>query len=234
MLIMMDELLAFRNLMSSLFTFADQTFPFSYIHLTLMISAIYLPLFAYCTATFLPTNGDYYFTHLLGALFVSINIVFVVGVREIGRQMIDPYGEDLQDLMTIQYLENGLNDSRRIMCGYRFASVGLDAEIEMEEGRPQRSKPFRHSPFKYALSNASSFLVTNHQNCSFRQEETMQQEDAGENEKDHHFAYDNKEETNSKEEDIVIEEFNYQDDLEMTGMEPILPRVETREGRKVL
>jgi len=172
-----EELFTLRNSLGALFSYSDQSFPFSYIHLTIIICSIYLPLFAYATATYLPVHENSIFPNVLGAFIVMINIVFVIGVREIGKQMMDPYGNDLQDLSVLFYLENGLTASRRIFCGYRFTSPGLSVEEAMEEGRPKRPIGFRAKPpLKYSLINEKTVVIVNKHSPESNEEKVVFEE----------------------------------------------------------
>ena len=44
----------------------------------------------------------------LNGVIVLLQCIFVIGLRTLGTNMIDPYGEDLEDLSVINYVEGTL------------------------------------------------------------------------------------------------------------------------------
>jgi len=142
--------------MAGLYDFADQSFPFAYIHLTFVVCSIYLLLITYTIATYLPASTASIFPHLLGAISLLINVVFVIGLRKIGKQMMDPYGQDVQSLSVMHYIEFTFTASRKILAGHRFASPGITVEEHLESCRPNRGEPFMKDPMYYALNHVDS------------------------------------------------------------------------------
>eukprot|EP00985_Skeletonema_marinoi_P034335 scaffold43729_cov219-Skeletonema_marinoi.AAC.1 len=84
---MHDKILAFRAAMDGMYDYTDQPPHFFYIHFLVLLSALYLPLFAIDTA----------FTGGWGAE-KAIGLDVLQGLRSLGTKMIDPYGDDLEDL----------------------------------------------------------------------------------------------------------------------------------------
>jgi hypothetical protein len=151
---MVNEILAIRGAIGALYDFADQTIPLPYLHLAVVICFMYLVLITYTIAVFIPVS-HYVFPHILGAVLLLINLFFVIGIRELGTQMIDPYGNDLSDLSVIHYIEFTFTASRKILAGYRFSTAGKAMEDELESGRPSCGAPFAE-PFQYSLNNIFS------------------------------------------------------------------------------
>ena len=52
---------------------------------------------------------------ILQGLIVFLQCVFVVGLRSLATNMIDPYGDDLEDLSVINYVEGTLEICSTIM-----------------------------------------------------------------------------------------------------------------------
>lgn len=52
---------------------------------------------------------------LLNGVIVFLQCIFVVGLRSLGTKMIDPYGDDLEDLSVILYCEGTLEICETIM-----------------------------------------------------------------------------------------------------------------------
>ena len=51
----------------------------------------------------------------LSGVIVLVQCIFVIGLRTLGTNMIDPYGEDLEDLSVITYVENTLKTCNTII-----------------------------------------------------------------------------------------------------------------------
>jgi len=52
---------------------------------------------------------------ILNGVIVFLQCIFVVGLRSLGTKMIDPYGDDLEDLSVILYVEATLEICDTIM-----------------------------------------------------------------------------------------------------------------------
>ena len=52
---------------------------------------------------------------ILNGVIVFLQCIFVVGLRSLGTKMIDPYGDDLEDLSVINYVEGTLEICSTIM-----------------------------------------------------------------------------------------------------------------------
>lgn len=139
---MMNEVLVLRGCIGSLFDYADQPIPFVYVHLLSFLTIFYLPLITYTTAVYLPTDSKYYFPDILGAFVVFLNVIFVVGTREIGRAMICPYEDTPGDLSVLHYLNFTILMSRRVLTGASLIGQSLESEEEMEAARPSKGAAF--------------------------------------------------------------------------------------------
>lgn len=113
---MQDRVLQFRAAMDSMYDWSDQPPHFFYIHFLVLLSALYLPLFAIDTA-YASGWGEETFLVLdiVSGVIVLLQCIFVVGLRSLGTKMIDPYGDDLEDLSVILYVEATLEICNTIM-----------------------------------------------------------------------------------------------------------------------
>mmetsp|Transcript_12643 Transcript_12643/g.30850 ORF Transcript_12643/g.30850 Transcript_12643/m.30850 type:complete len:435 (-) Transcript_12643:198-1502(-) len=113
---MHECILAFRASMDGMYDYTDQPPHFFYIHFLVLLSALYLPLFAIdtgCSAGW--GNETFLGLDVLNGLIVFLQCIFVVGLRSLGAKMIDPYGDDLEDLSVIMYVESTLEVCNTIL-----------------------------------------------------------------------------------------------------------------------
>jgi len=82
----------------------------------------YLSCFTFPTTSLTDVALD-----LLTGVIVFLQCIFVVGLRSLGTKMIDPYGDDLEDLTVICYVEATLEICDTIMASKQHASVKPDA-----------------------------------------------------------------------------------------------------------
>ena len=112
---MHDIILECRAAIDGMYDYTDQPPHFFYIHFLVLLSAIYLPLFAVDTAFKAGWGDTYIGVDLISGLVVFLQCTFVVGLRSLGTKMIDPYGDDLEDLSVINYVEGTLENCSGIM-----------------------------------------------------------------------------------------------------------------------
>lgn len=126
---MHDRILAFRAAMDGMYDYTDQPPHFFYIHFIVLLSSIYLPLFA-IDAAYSAGWGDETMVGLdvLNGLIVLLQCIFVVGLRSLGTKMIDPYGDDLEDLSVILYVESTLEICSTIMNSKNRKLKKVDSE----------------------------------------------------------------------------------------------------------
>eukprot|EP01033_Poteriospumella_lacustris_P006036 gene6037-4332_t len=139
---MLNELMALRGCIGTLYDYDDQPIPFIYVHLVFFLSMFYCPLIAYTAAVYMPAKSYYIFPDVLGFFVVFLNMVFVIGLREIGHAMNSPYEDSLQDLSVLHYLDFSVGATRKILAGSTMPSPGLDVEEELESTRPDLGGAF--------------------------------------------------------------------------------------------
>lgn len=124
-----DLILRLRGSLGALYDFDDQPFLFFYVHFICLLSALYLPLFALSTAFDAGTGQDVYWTaDLMGGLIVFLQNVFVIGLRLLGQKMFEPYGDDVEDLSVMHYINFTWRISNRILLSKKPAP--LDPKVE--------------------------------------------------------------------------------------------------------
>jgi len=114
--LMQERVLAFRAAMDGMYDYSDQPPHFFYIHFLVLLSALYLPLFAIDTAYAAGWGDDTFWgLDVLNGVIVFLQCIFVVGLRALGTKLIDPYGDDAEDLSVINYVEGTLEICDTIM-----------------------------------------------------------------------------------------------------------------------
>lgn len=111
-----DQLVQFRSAMGQIYDAADLPIPFFYVHFIVLLTALYLPLFAISTALKAGTGSSAYWpADLIGGLVVVFQAVFVIGLRILGQKISDPFGDDLIDLSVIHYVNFAWTQSNRVL-----------------------------------------------------------------------------------------------------------------------
>mmetsp|Transcript_12621 Transcript_12621/g.14433 ORF Transcript_12621/g.14433 Transcript_12621/m.14433 type:complete len:386 (-) Transcript_12621:173-1330(-) len=111
-----NRMLNFRAAMDGMYDFCEQPTQFFYIHFLILISTIYLPLFAVSVACGSGWGDELNWKiDVINGTVVVLQAIFVVGLRLLAQKMIDPYGTDLEDLSVISYIYVGLDNSNIIM-----------------------------------------------------------------------------------------------------------------------
>ena len=132
-----DKGLALRSSMDMLYDYSDQPIHFFYIHFLILLSTLYLPLFAASNAYKAGAGDDLHpSADLLAGLIVLLQTIFVIGLRMLGRRLVEPYGTDNEDLSVLRYVEFAWSRSQKILNA-RFPTK-VDAGVE-EQLQGQRA-----------------------------------------------------------------------------------------------
>jgi predicted membrane chloride channel (bestrophin family) len=128
------QLLQLRAAIGNLYNAADLPVPFFYVHFICLLTAMYLPLFAVSVAFKAGTGDDVYWTaDLVGGLMVLFQSMFVIGLRILGQEMSDPFGDDLIDLSVMFYCTFTWRMSNRILeASYDDGDVDDGEEIQLK------------------------------------------------------------------------------------------------------
>lgn len=118
---MHKRVLAFRAAMDGIHDYCDQPPHFYYIHFLCLLTALYLPLFAVDNAYNVGSqeNSDWSKEVITGVI-VFLQSVFVVGLRLLGQRMLNPMGDDYEDLSVIEYVCNAAIGNSRYILAYHW------------------------------------------------------------------------------------------------------------------
>jgi predicted membrane chloride channel (bestrophin family) len=134
---MRSQILQLRAKIGSLYNAKDLPIPFFYIHFIVVLTTLYLPLFAVTMAVQI---GDSWWTgDVIAGLIVVLQAIFVIGLRVLGMKMNDPFGDDLIDLSVMHYVDFTWTQSNRILLSHFPAEEASD-EVEQSLVR-HRTKP---------------------------------------------------------------------------------------------
>ena len=108
----------FRGSMSALYHHQDQPIHFFYIHFLSLLTVCYLPIFAIATAYGVSKDEDdrvNWVSEVISGLIVFLQAIFVIGLRLLGQVMVDPYGDDYEDLSVLHYVRSTWKASQRVL-----------------------------------------------------------------------------------------------------------------------
>lgn len=113
---MHDRILQFRAAMDGIYNYCEQPPHFFYIHFLCLLSTFYLPIFAIDNALSAGwgDNTDW-LVEILNGCIVFVQCIFVIGLRLLGQKMVNPYGDDNEDLRVTSYVEATLNISKVVI-----------------------------------------------------------------------------------------------------------------------
>ena len=111
------EVLKLRAAMGKLYDAKDLPIPFFYVHFICFLTMMYMPLFAFTSAMKAGTGDEvHWLADVIAGLVVFLQAIFVDGLRILGQKMSDPYGDDLEDLSVIFFIEFTWTQSNRILA----------------------------------------------------------------------------------------------------------------------
>jgi len=108
------QLLTMQAAMIDIFDYVEQPPHFFYIHFLCLLSALYLPLFALENALSVGSD-DHWSVEVTTAIIVVLQSAFVIGLRLVGQKMVDPFGDDLEDLSVLSYIVITIQECRLIL-----------------------------------------------------------------------------------------------------------------------
>jgi len=151
-----DKITQFRCAVDTIYDYCDQpSTSFFYIHFLVLLSALYLPLFAITQALKAGTGDDtHWLSDFLSGLIVFLQAIFVIGLRMLGRKMIDPYGSDLEDLSVLHYIQIAWDRSHGVFITKFPANVSPELEDELSDKAGQTIQQ-QHNQQRWSTSNLS-------------------------------------------------------------------------------
>lgn len=121
---MHQHILNLRGPMDGIYDHCDQPTYFFYILFLCLLSTLYQPLFAVENAYSAGRGSDADWTiEMLNWTIVLVQSVFVVGLRFLGQKMIDPFGDDYEDLSVLTYVYTTVGKCRTILDAPNQADV---------------------------------------------------------------------------------------------------------------
>jgi hypothetical protein len=98
---------------------------FFHIHFLILLSL----LFSVSTAFESGMRSSAYWTvDLVGGPVVFVQSIFVIGLRLLGQKMLDPYGEDIEDLSVMHYINFTWQMSNRTLAAQTPESLSAEQE----------------------------------------------------------------------------------------------------------
>ncbi|CAB9524240.1 expressed unknown protein [Seminavis robusta] len=126
----------FREAMDELYAYCDQPIHFFYIHFLCLLSAVYLPLFAANAAFEAGTGGETHWSwDVLSFLVVLVQAIFVIGLRLLGQKMVDPFGDDVEDLSVMYYVTETWQKSNRMLAASYPSAVSPETEEKLQKSQ---------------------------------------------------------------------------------------------------
>ena len=131
-----QKLLEGRGAMDSLYDYADQPIHFYYIHFLCLLSALYLPLFAISNACSAGVDENVHLSSdIINGVIVLVQAIFVIGLRLLGQQLVDPFGDDLEDLSVLHYVRGGWETSNRVLATHFPDDIDYNAEQKLDKSK---------------------------------------------------------------------------------------------------
>lgn len=128
---MREYVIEFRRAYADLANIADQPISFFYVHFIILLSSLYLPLFAVSAAYNVGGKDVDWSVNLIGGLTVWLQTIFVIGLRTLGLVLQDPFGSDVEDLSVIHYVNFTWKVSNRILAGNNPNPLDIGVEEEV-------------------------------------------------------------------------------------------------------
>ena len=145
-----------RNSFAAIFADQDQPIHFFYIHFLSLLTVFYLPIFAIATAYKVDSHDDEdgkdgmsmnWTAELLSGLIVFLQAIFVIGLRLLGQVMVDPYGDDYEDLSVLHYIRSTWIQTDRILKttfpdstgGEEESAAMIEKELEQQRTKEASS-----------------------------------------------------------------------------------------------
>lgn len=133
---MWKETIKVRENLAFIFDNDDQPIPFVYVHLIYLITLFFLPIVGYAVAINVAPEQQKSYVEVVGIIIIFLTCLFVLGLRDLGHILQNPFGDDLQDMSVMHYFTYTMQMSRRILLGSRHGACDEETEFAMESMRP--------------------------------------------------------------------------------------------------
>ena len=156
------KVLNLQSSISALYNYHDQPVIFFYIHFVVFVSVLYLPLFAVQAAANIKVS-EHWAADAVAACLVFLQTVFVIGLRELGQKLSDPFGVDYEDLSVMHYVSFTWRESGRILNA-RFPtneksskSLYMPSENDIVRNRDPIGEAWDLSPYTVTVDEESFY-----------------------------------------------------------------------------
>ena len=111
-----SNVLRLRGSMGTLYDFADQPVNFAFVQFVIILTTVFLPVHAF-QASLLAGVGEsaYWLAEIFYGLSVVVQGIYLVGLRILADRLSDPYGDDVEDLSVLTYVDTTWILSRRMV-----------------------------------------------------------------------------------------------------------------------
>ena len=127
-----DQILDLRTRFARLYDYEDQPVSFYYVHFIGILSAIYLPLLALQSGLDAGAGDNvYWLNDVLSGLTVMLQGMFIIGLRLLAAKLAHPYGDEVENLSVIHYVNDTWRMSMRMLEAEMPSPVNAEKEEEM-------------------------------------------------------------------------------------------------------
>jgi len=120
-----------RSKIARIFVLRGVPVPYVFIHCMNMLTAVYLPIFAIVIAVETGGGNIKWIQELVNAMVMLLQTMFIIGLRIVGQQLSDPYGNDLIDLQILRYVKGILVSSNAILSAENLTPPSLEEETSL-------------------------------------------------------------------------------------------------------
>lgn len=129
-----EKIMSMRGSFANMFDLDDQPILFFYIHFIHFLSAVYLPLLAFVVAHQV-TSYQHWMSDVVGLAAVVLQGIFIVGIRVLAQIMQHPYGDELENLSVLTYIDVAYFGSIRLLNSQARDPLNPSVEEELARGR---------------------------------------------------------------------------------------------------
>lgn len=135
------EIFLLKDDMGEIYDHDDFPLSFYYRHFICLLAALYLPLF---TAQMALTTGTaehkLWANDLISALVVFLQNVYLLGLRNIAVKLSDPYGDDVEDLCVLTFVNEAWVESHRLYSAEKQERGQIEDEEELHRQAREQMK----------------------------------------------------------------------------------------------
>lgn len=131
-----EQVLKLRAEAGQLYNAADLPVPHVFVHYICLLTVMYLPLFAVAQGINAGTGDEaHWVVDVVAGLVVLLQSIFVIGLRVLGQQLMDPLGCDKVDFSVIHFVNFVCIQSNRVLLSESPSPSDLEIENELARRR---------------------------------------------------------------------------------------------------